>query len=956
MKYYGSLLLVFVFCTRILGAPDILWQNRAKTTCSLWSMTGTTFNNSTTIHWNGSSQAVSYVDPNWKAVGYGNFGGAANKDILWRHQTVEAGIYVWYLTGTDNTTYVGSGPIVDGAGNPVMTGFDWKVMAVGDFNGDGQTDIALQNDVVGQKAVWLMNGPVLTSGAVIAYGHPAEWQIRGAGRFDGDTKDDLVLQNTSTLQLAIWYMNGASIAYGLAVNAAPADLDWRVVNAADFAGSTGADIMFRYVTNGRNIVWRMNNNAYAVTDYLKPETDLSQAVATQDWKESTWRQDDPFHPRISVSVNNSIATLKFRFTGNLPSSSRNVKIRRRDITIDHNAPWPIGVIPVSNPSGAAWETLPFPDSGNPLTNGRIYEYEVQWDPYPQQNLRITTGANTESTPFFTSRGKVLLLVDQSLVALNHAGFNAALNTFVQDLAGDGWTVEGMLNAPRHDDRVTSASPTTSCAGCVTEPDPIQYSCGSGPDLDQVTLAAADAINAANEATLKTWINQRAPTSKGVIVIGHVTQPFSGNFNANLNPGLLTDPLFVDGHCNHRGSFVADNYYGDTATATEWGNTVVSGTTCRMHIVDLTSCTPPWNRNTAGDYRHDKNSVGGIQELFVGRIDFARLPTFGTGDAASTAEANLVASYLAKNHDYRRGVKKVEPRAICYTTFQPDFPDEYKNAPLSSGLSGTYFENGIRNSSSLYGTSVGKLRIGWPLHQHSESYAFGFSAGNSGPEVVSVSKVSDAEGPIFIKWTSDFAYPALEPQIGFHVLLGSYFGDYYFKNDVMRALLTTANFNYAALYSRDTKWQFSEMALGECLGQSVLTRMNEPYLANIRDTLVPDVNAFSAVVGDPTLHINVVPAPAISREAGTTAGTVKINIIGEGSKYYVYRYQGVLPTVNDPTPTFQPVEGPISGPFSESIIAPGTQYVYMVKAVKAMPAGGASYYILSQGTYLQVSYP
>jgi hypothetical protein len=331
-----------------------------------------------------------------------------------------------------------------------------------------------------------------------------------------------------------------------------------------------------------------------------------------------------------------------------------------------------------------------------------------------------------------------------------------------------------------------------------------------------------------------------------------------------------------------------------------------------------------------------------------------LPTFGTGDAASSAEANLIASYLTKNHDYRRGAKKVQPRVIGYTTFNPDIVNDFRQNDLSK----PFFENAIRNSSSLYGTPVGKLRIGWPLHQHSESYAFGLSAANSGPEVMSVSPVTAQEGTIFIKWTSDLAYSALEPQIGFHVLLGSYFGDYYFNDDVMRALLTTANFNYAALYSRDTKWEFSEMAQGECFGQAVLTTMNEPFLANVRDTLVPQVKAFSAVVGDPTLHINVVAAPTVTR-AASSPGTVILNISGgeTGSKYYVYRYQGMLPTASDPTPTFTQLEGPIPGPTSsQSTIAAGTQYVYMVKAVKAMQAGGASYHILSNGTFLQVSYP
>ena len=46
-------------------------------------------------------------------------------------------------------------------------GANWKVAGTGDFNGDGHSDILLQN-TNGTVAIWEMNGVSATSSAVLA--------------------------------------------------------------------------------------------------------------------------------------------------------------------------------------------------------------------------------------------------------------------------------------------------------------------------------------------------------------------------------------------------------------------------------------------------------------------------------------------------------------------------------------------------------------------------------------------------------------------------------------------------------------------------------------------------------------------------------------------------------------------------------------------------------------------
>jgi len=231
--------------------------------------------------------------------------------------------------GSDNLTWqVGSSAQV-----AYFPGVDWKIMGVGDLNGDSKPDIVLQNDVVGQKAVWLMNGVTMLQGLVIDSSTGSQWQIRAVGEFNvpaaNPPKADLVLQNVLTKQLAIWFMDGVVMTGGQYVSTAPGDFDWRVVNAADFNGDGQTDIMYRYVTNGRNTAWLMNSYTFTGNVYLKPEPEIAMKVLAQDWSDSIWRQSDEFHPQVTATVTASsphIATINFRLKSNNGSK---ITIRRR---------------------------------------------------------------------------------------------------------------------------------------------------------------------------------------------------------------------------------------------------------------------------------------------------------------------------------------------------------------------------------------------------------------------------------------------------------------------------------------------------------------------------------------------------------------------------------------------------------------------------------------------------
>src|SRR6202042_2838785 len=93
---------------------------------------------------------------NWVVVGFGDFNGDGNTDLLFR-DTNSGTVAIWFLNssgGIQSAATVGSLP----------TGTTWQIALTGDYNGDGYSDM-LWTDSSGNVAIWFMTGATVASTA-----------------------------------------------------------------------------------------------------------------------------------------------------------------------------------------------------------------------------------------------------------------------------------------------------------------------------------------------------------------------------------------------------------------------------------------------------------------------------------------------------------------------------------------------------------------------------------------------------------------------------------------------------------------------------------------------------------------------------------------------------------------------------------------------------------------------
>lgn len=399
----------------------------------------------------------------------------------------------------------------------------------------------------------------------------------------------------------------------------------------------------------------------------------------------------------------------------------------------------------------------------------------------------------------------------------------------------------------------------------------------------------DFPRSATVATVKSYIVSAKQTNanlEAVYILGHIAVPYSGD----LNP---------DAHPDHKGAWPADLYYGDLDGT--WSDGSINNTTSANNL----------NHNTPGDGKFDNSYIASDVELQVGRVDFYDMPAFGK------TEEQMMKSYLNKAHQYKTGALAVTKRALV--------DDNFKTMP--EGFGG----NGWRNFAPLVGSNnVEEKDLISTLNTQFYQWAYGCGGGS----------YTSCGG---VGTTANIA--ANDMKAIFTPMFGSYFGDWNYKNNFLRAPLCADEPSLASFWAGRPNWFLHHMALGENIGYS--TRLSQNNNGTFYATPIPSLARIvtTALMGDPTLRTEYVkPASGITFSGDSTKGAV-ISWTASAEPglagYYVYRSTTEFGE-------YKLRSGLVTGTsYTDSFGSAGT-YWYMVRPAKLQTTPSGTYYNLGLG--------
>ncbi|MBK7428389.1 MAG: T9SS type A sorting domain-containing protein [Saprospiraceae bacterium] len=380
--------------------------------------------------------------------------------------------------------------------------------------------------------------------------------------------------------------------------------------------------------------------------------------------------------------------------------------------------------------------------------------------------------------------------------------------------------------------------------------------------------------------IQLWASSNQDNNRELFLLGRVPVPYSGD-------------IVPDGHYNdHKGAWPCDSYYANLDGL--WTD----------QTINITTSPGTRNDNVPGDGKFDNSVIPSDAALQVGRVDFANMSLF------PESEEQLLRRYLDKDHRWRNGLTPVLERALV----DNNFGDQ-------EGLGSA----GWRNFAPMFG-SAKVLDLQYRQTLSNQSYLWSYGCGGGGPQ--SASDISS---------TTNFTTDSL--QTVFTMLFGSYFGDWDYPNNFLRAAIASRTC-LGSTWGNRPQWFLHHMALGENIGYATQLTMNN------RGLYIPSyyggyVN--TALMGDPTLRMHILRPVEnlVARQAGLHVQLEWIdpaNAIG----YYVYKKMAtdsVFQLLNQVPQTSQT--------YLDTCALAGSAE-YMVRSVELRTSASGTYYNLSAG--------
>jgi hypothetical protein len=172
----------------------------------------------------------------FNVVGVGDFNGDGTSDILWQ-DSATGFVDEWQISNAQWSASVGLG---------THPGSGWTIAGVGDFFGNGITDILWTNVTANgtETDIWELGSGGQWVNSVQPGLHPGSgWSVVGVADFNGDGTDDILWQQSGTGALDEWKMSNGQFAGEFFLGTHPGS-GWSVAGTGDFLGNGIKDILF----------------------------------------------------------------------------------------------------------------------------------------------------------------------------------------------------------------------------------------------------------------------------------------------------------------------------------------------------------------------------------------------------------------------------------------------------------------------------------------------------------------------------------------------------------------------------------------------------------------------------------------------------------------------------------------------------------------------------------------
>ena len=224
---------------------------------------------------------------------------------------------VFDIAVTDIDDTIWHAPPVKNVFNPAHPA-GWSPAPIGDFNGDGTSDIAWFNASTGNVDIWKLQDGTWAGSSDVG-SHPAGYQPVGSGDFDSDGTSDLIWFNPTTRDLDLWKISDGHWAGSVDIGTHPAGLSCRAARRLQWRRHQR--LAWYNASTGDMEIWKIANGQWAgsvnVGSHPAGYQPCSPATSTATGRANCLVQSD----------NGRCRYLEDRRTGSGPAAAASARIR-----------------------------------------------------------------------------------------------------------------------------------------------------------------------------------------------------------------------------------------------------------------------------------------------------------------------------------------------------------------------------------------------------------------------------------------------------------------------------------------------------------------------------------------------------------------------------------------------------------------------------------------------------